>query len=157
MAKPPPDRIVANDGERILIRPMDTADLYMVFAHVTLLRSCWDLSSSLACSDITKTRSMRLAATIRTPLTVRNWSTDSYEGMPVSKYLEKATLFLNALRRKAEGPEQLAAFLGSSGAPGQSLGQLGLMPDKLLGARFQIVPADLMQALWFQLGEVLAK
>ena len=75
--------------------------------------------------------------------------------MPVSKYLEKATLFLNALRRKAEGPEQLAAFLGLSGAPGQSLGQLGLMPDKLLGARFRIVPVHLMQALWFQLGEVL--
>ena len=32
--KPPADRIVANGGERILIRPMDTADLYMVFAHV---------------------------------------------------------------------------------------------------------------------------
>ena len=30
------------------------------------------------------------------------------------------------------------------------------MPDKLLGARFQIMPTDLMQALWFQLGEVLA-
>jgi hypothetical protein len=60
------------------------------------------------------------------------------------------------LHRKKEGSEQLAEFLKSTGVPGQSLGHLCLIPDRVLGAQFQIAPTDLMQALWLQLGQVLA-
>jgi hypothetical protein len=78
----------------------------------------------------------------------------TYEGMPVDKYLKQAALFREALRLKAERSEQLAGFLKSIDTPG--LGDLRLIPDKASGAHFQITPAHLMQALWFQLGQVLA-
>ena len=110
--KPPADRIVANGGERVLIRPMDTADLYMVFAHVDSPEKLLGFVERFGLLGHYEDEEYEIGGYYQDPVDgseLVNW--DSYEGMPVTKYLEKAALFLNALRRKAEGPEQLAAFL----------------------------------------------
>ena len=75
--------------------------------------------------------------------------------MPVGIYLKQAALFREALRLKEKGPEHLAAFLKTNRGPTKEsehpavtailkstipfgLGFLDLIPDKVLGARFQI-------------------
>ena len=52
----------------------------------------------------------------------------------VKKYLELAALFREVLRRKAVGPEQLAAFLKSIEHPPHLVSVL-LIPDKVSGAK----------------------
>jgi hypothetical protein len=74
--------------------------------------------------------------------------------MPVGIVLERAALFHDALHLKAKGSEHLAAFLKSIETP--RFGNLSLIPDKVSGARYQIRPINLMDALWFQLGQELA-
>jgi len=155
--KPPADRIVPNGGERVLMRPMETADIYRVFAHVNSAEKLLEFVEKFGLLGNYEGEQLEVGGHYRDPVDGSELiNLDSYEGMPVGKYLEQAALFDELLRRKAEGSEQLAAFLKSTGTPVTSLGHLHLIPDKVLGARFQIAPANLMQALWFRLGQVLA-
>ena len=154
--KPPSDRIVANGGERVAIRPLETTDLYMVFAYVDSAEKLLEFVERFGLLGDYEGEQHELTGYYQDPDGSELLYVDSYEGMPVDKYLEQAAQFLELLRRKEEGPEQLAAFLKSIGTPRQGLGHVRLIPDKVLGARFQIVATDLMQALWFQLGQVLA-
>src|SRR5262245_47682513 len=87
---PPADRIVPNGGERVSIHPMETPDLYLVFSKL-------DSSEKL------------LAFVERFGLL----GDDGVE-YEVDACLDCATIFREALRKKAEGPEQLAVFLESS-------------------------------------------
>jgi hypothetical protein len=154
--KPPADRIVPNGGERILIRPMETPDIYMLFAYVDSAEKLLEFVERFGLLGDYEGEQPELTGRYQDPVDGSELLyVDSYEGMPVDKYLEQAALFLELLRRKKEGSERLAAFLESTGTR-QTLGHVRLIPDKFLGARFQIVPTDLMQALWFQLGQVLA-
>jgi hypothetical protein len=155
--KPPGDRIVPNGGDRVAIRPMETPDLYMIFAYVDSAEKLLEFVERFGLLGNYEGVDYEVGGYYQDPIDGTELIyADAYEGLPVSKYVEQAAIFLEALRRKAEGPEQLAAFLKSSGALRQSLGDLHLIPDRALGARFQITPGDLMQALWFQLGQALA-
>ena len=155
--KPPFDVIMPNGGERILIRPIEMVDmLYMIFANVKSVEGLLEFVEKFGL--LGDNEGEQFEPDYHRDATDGSVSVNvmSYEGMPVSKYLKQAAIFLEALDRKKEGPEQLAEFLKSTKIPGQSLAHLYVIPDKILGAQFQIVPADLMQALWFQLGQVLA-
>ena len=154
---PPADRIVPNGGERVSIRPLETPDLYMVFSHRDSPEKLLDFVERFGLLGDYEGENYELASYYQDPVDGSELvNVDSYEGMPVRKYLDQAALFNEALRRKVEGPEQLAAFLKTTGSAAQSSGVLRLMPDKVLGGRFQIAPVNLMQALWFQLGQALA-
>jgi hypothetical protein len=152
--KPLADRIVPNGGERILIRPMETADIYWVFAHVDsaekLLEFVEKFGLLLPYEGATRVR------LFRDPVDgsgLLKWD-DADEGMPVGIILAQAALFHDALRLKTEGSKQLTAFLTSIKTP--RFGDLSLVPDRVFGVRFQIRPLTLMDALWLQLGTVLA-
>lgn len=153
--KPLADRIVPNGGERIRIRPTETADIYRIFAHVDSAERLLEFVGEFGLLGDYEGEQLELDGYYQDPVDGTELiNVGSYEGMPVAKYLERAALFLEALRRKAEGPEQLAEFLKSTVIP-KSLGNFSLIPDRVLGAKLQIVPVDLMQALWCQLGQVL--
>jgi len=166
--KPTIDTIMPNGGALILIHPMEVADKYRIFSKIDSAEGLLGFvkSNGLLGHHIGKKKGTRH---FRDPIdgseSVKQYE---YEGMPVRPYLKKAALFRDALRLKAEGSVQLAAFLQSTlrstfednRAPAilgdQSImGHLHLIPDKDSGARFQVTPVDLMQALWFQLGQVL--
>jgi hypothetical protein len=150
-------RILPNGGERILIQPMEKKDLYLLFSYVDSpekLLAFVEQNGLLGNQEFLKYRKHHFRGDWADGS--RSVSSETVEGMPVDKYLEQAALFHEALAQKKAGPEALAAYLKSTGAPGASLGHLHLIPDKFSGARFKIVPTDLMQALWFQLGHVLA-
>jgi hypothetical protein len=159
--RPTIDTIMPNGGERILIRPMETADLYRVFAHLDSTEQLLEFVEKFGLLGPEGAR-YRGYRTRRDP-TDGSESREryDYEGMPVGECLKQAALFRDALHLKAKGPEQLAAFLKTIRGsipilgPTSNLGFLQLIPDKMLGARFQIMPINLMQALWFQLGKVL--
>ena len=146
--KPLSDRIMPNGGALVLIRPLETVDLYMLFAYVDSAEKMLDFVERFG-----------LPGSFRFPYGKdydASYDIELQFGMRVNPYLKQAALFLEALRRKAEGPEQLGAFFKSNGMVSTYLGQLRLVPDKELGARFEIKPIGLMEALWLQLGQVLA-
>jgi hypothetical protein len=160
--RPTTDTIVANGGERILIRPMETGDLYRIFAYrdsAERLLEFVEKYGLLGPHDRAKYKGTRIYQDPIDGSESVKWH--DYEGMPVGTYLKQAALFRDALRLKAEGSEQLAAFLKSTSGPTtvlgptSKLGFLTLIPDRVLGARYEIVPLDLMQALWCQLAQVL--
>jgi len=151
------DRIVPNGGDRVAIRPMETPDLYRVFANLDSAEKLLKFVEEVGLLGDYEGEQPELDGYYQDPVDGSELLyVDFYEGMPVGKYLEYAAIFKEALHQKKEGPEQVAAFLKSSDARMLALGHLALVSDKRLGARFQIVPADLMQALWSQLGQVLA-
>jgi hypothetical protein len=160
--RPTTDAIMPNGGERILIRPMETADIYRVFSQVDSAERLLEFVEKFGLLGHYEGKHYKGTRLYRDPIDgSESVKWHDYEGMPVRIYLNQAALFRDALRLKAEGSEQLAAFLKlTSGpttilGPTSKLGFLTLIPDRVLGARFQIVPVDLMQALWFQLGQVL--
>jgi len=164
-ARPTIDTIMPNGGARILIHPMEVQNLYEIFSYINSAEGLLGFVQRFGL----------LAAYEGKKVKVYHSESDKwhhYEGMPVRVHLKQAALFREALELKAKGPEHLAAFLESnSGPPNESqhpvitailksripfgLGILDLIADRTLGARFQIKPTSLMQALWFQLGEVL--
>ena len=157
--RPTTDTILPNGGKRILIRPMEMADIYRNFAHVYSAEGLLKFVEDYGLLGRTKHKGTRV---YRDPIDGSEsvkWH-DS-EGMPVGIYLKEAEQFREALRLKAKGPEQLAAFLKTTSGPmsilgpTNNLGFLQLIPDEVLGARFQIMPINLMQALWCQLSQVL--
>jgi hypothetical protein len=150
--KPTIDTIMPNGGERILIRPMEMADIYRNFAHVYSAEGLLKFVEDYGLLGPYEGKKHKGTRVYRDP----NAKWHDYDGMPVGIYLKEAELFREAMRQKAKGPEQLAAFLKTiSAPPTNNLGFLQLIPDEVSGARFQIMPITLMQALWCQLSQVL--
>jgi hypothetical protein len=137
--KSPENWIVPNGGELISIRPMEMTDaLYMIFANVDSpdgMLGFVEKFGMLASADF-------------------EFGGHRYRGMRVEKYLELAALFREALRQKASGPEQLAAFLKSIEIP--RFGRVVLTPDRVVGASIKIMAINLKSALWMQLAQNLA-
>jgi hypothetical protein len=113
--KPPFDVIVPNGGERMPIRPMEIPDIYIVFAYVDSAEKLLEFVEKFGLLGPYEGTEFEVNAYDYDPDDGSEWVTgDFYEGMPVGKYLKQAALFLEVLRRKAEGAEELATFLKSN-------------------------------------------
>lgn len=154
---PPEDRILPNGGKPVSIRPLDNPTLYSFFAGRDSAEKLLEFVERYGLLRHYEGEEYEYDGSYEDPIDGSQLDyVASHEGVSVAGYLRQSAAFREALERKAAGSEQLAAFLGSGIAPGEILGSLRLAPDRNSGARFQIRPRDLMQALWFQLGEALA-
>jgi len=151
------DRIVPNGGDPVSIRPLDNPMLYSFFAGRDSAEKMLEFVERYGLLRPYEGKEYEYDGSYEDPIDGSQLDyVSSYEGVSVVEYLKQSAAFDEALKCKAAGSKQLAAFLGSGTAAGGILGHLRLAPDRNLGARFQIRPLDLMQALWFQLGEFLA-
>jgi hypothetical protein len=151
----PADRIMPNGGERLSTRPMEIPDIYRIFANVDSAERLLEFVEKFGMLwNFEDAKQVRLYQDPDEGSKLVKWDNIDDAGMPVGIFLKQAALFHDALSLKTEGSEQLAAFLKSIKIP--KFGDLSLVPDRVFGARFQIRPLNLMDALWLQLGQVLA-